>query len=35
MHKKRLVEWKNASAKPWAEMLMFACMFSQNKPASY
>lgn len=35
IHKKCHIERKNASAKPRAEIMMFACMFSQNKLASY
>lgn len=35
LHKKCRIEWKNASAKPRAEVMMFECMFSQNKLTSY
>lgn len=34
-HKERHSEWKNASAKPRAEMMMFECLLSQNKLTSY
>lgn len=35
IHKKCYVEWKNASAKPGAEITMFECMISQNKLTMY